>query len=338
MKKTAVFLLIFTMLLQTLSFVGAETVSAGDVDGDGKISAQDARIALRLSVSLDRAAYTVRGYADADGDGSVNAADARLLLRVAVGLEAEDSLAPADLTPPVFSYYPDTQHLQEVRITEGERFAAGGILVRAGDSFSWSSSNPDCVFVDDCGNIEAIKRGCSCVIFKVGEEKFYFLVTVLDEAQRRLDLLREKYPDGYYWNNFEPSEKYPAVTETPCPGHLSGDYSTCIGQCYGFANLISDELFGKNTKKTYGVTAETMRIGDHLRTSHHSVIVTDIIRPGDVCGYNFRTDENIVATSTYVIVVHCNWGYTCNIMWDYDYTDYIYSYDSIIASQSYTRY
>ena len=61
----------------------------GDADGDGKISAADARLALRAAVELDPA---IRGTApflakDADGDGTVTAADARSILRAAVGLE-----------------------------------------------------------------------------------------------------------------------------------------------------------------------------------------------------------------------------------------------------------
>jgi hypothetical protein len=62
----------------------------GDVDGDGKISSADARLALRTSVKLEKditegtAAY---GACDVDGDGKVSSADARLILRASVGLE-----------------------------------------------------------------------------------------------------------------------------------------------------------------------------------------------------------------------------------------------------------
>lgn len=55
----------------------------GDIDGDSKISAADARLVLRMSVGLEE---TI-GFADVDGDGKVSAADARLVLRVSVGLE-----------------------------------------------------------------------------------------------------------------------------------------------------------------------------------------------------------------------------------------------------------
>ena len=62
----------------------------GDVDGNGKIEAADARLALRASVGLepDITPDTDAWLAcDVDGDGAVTSADARLILRASVGLE-----------------------------------------------------------------------------------------------------------------------------------------------------------------------------------------------------------------------------------------------------------
>ena len=61
----------------------------GDVDGDGKISSADARLALRRSVNLETFPEGSAQYlaCDADGDGKVSSADARLILRASVGLE-----------------------------------------------------------------------------------------------------------------------------------------------------------------------------------------------------------------------------------------------------------
>jgi len=63
------------------------TVSLGDVDGDGEISASDARLALRASVGLEDLSDSEVKAADVDGDGSISSADARLILRASVGLE-----------------------------------------------------------------------------------------------------------------------------------------------------------------------------------------------------------------------------------------------------------
>lgn len=59
----------------------------GDVDGDGSVTAGDARLALRFSVNLDVFSSEQKTAADIDGDGSVTASDARHILRVSVGLE-----------------------------------------------------------------------------------------------------------------------------------------------------------------------------------------------------------------------------------------------------------
>ena len=59
----------------------------GDVDCDGKISATDARSALRHAVGLEiMEAYQISA-ADLEADSSVRATDARTILRASVGLE-----------------------------------------------------------------------------------------------------------------------------------------------------------------------------------------------------------------------------------------------------------
>ncbi len=61
----------------------------GDVDGDGEVSAADARLSLRACVGLED--YAPGSYrfvnADYDEDGEISASDARMILRTAVGLE-----------------------------------------------------------------------------------------------------------------------------------------------------------------------------------------------------------------------------------------------------------
>ena len=61
----------------------------GDVDGDGRVSASDARLALRATVGLE--SFEPRSAAflacDTDGDEMLTANDARSILRAVVGLE-----------------------------------------------------------------------------------------------------------------------------------------------------------------------------------------------------------------------------------------------------------
>lgn len=61
----------------------------GDVDKDGNITAADARLALRISVNLEKFAKTSPEYkaSDVDGKSETTASDARLILRNSVSLE-----------------------------------------------------------------------------------------------------------------------------------------------------------------------------------------------------------------------------------------------------------
>ena len=62
----------------------------GDVSGDGEVTAEDARLALRAAVGLENYAVGSPEFlaADATKDGAITAEDARLILRAAVGLES----------------------------------------------------------------------------------------------------------------------------------------------------------------------------------------------------------------------------------------------------------
>ena len=59
-------------------------VIKGDADGDGKVTASDARLILRAATGLEKLA-TEKG--DLDGDGKITASDARDALRIATGQE-----------------------------------------------------------------------------------------------------------------------------------------------------------------------------------------------------------------------------------------------------------
>lgn len=62
-------------------------VVQGDVDGNGVITAADARLALRVSAKLESLSTPAFLAADVDGNGNVTAADARKILRVASKLD-----------------------------------------------------------------------------------------------------------------------------------------------------------------------------------------------------------------------------------------------------------
>ena len=72
--------------------LGGKTVDMavlGDVDGDGKITVSDARLALRQAVSLEKL-EGVYLLAAKVGSDAVSVSEARKILRVAVGLDKSE--------------------------------------------------------------------------------------------------------------------------------------------------------------------------------------------------------------------------------------------------------
>ncbi len=72
----------------TVTYTFLPAFTPGDVDGDGDITAYDARAALRASVKLESFEEGGKAFlaADADRDGALTAGDARLILRKSVGI------------------------------------------------------------------------------------------------------------------------------------------------------------------------------------------------------------------------------------------------------------
>lgn len=78
----------YTAVQAIVSRIMAELrIMLGDVDGDGKVTASDARLVLRAAVGLEILTGDALKAADINKDGKITAADARLILRKAVGLE-----------------------------------------------------------------------------------------------------------------------------------------------------------------------------------------------------------------------------------------------------------
>ena len=93
MKKIIVFVL--TALLTFILVVPASAAVSGDVDGNGKITAADARLVLRFAASLDVPDESQKKVSDINSDGKITAADARKVLRIAASLEP--AVAPDNL-------------------------------------------------------------------------------------------------------------------------------------------------------------------------------------------------------------------------------------------------
>ena len=74
------------LTVDVLKLNNKETVMKYDMSGDGKVAAEDARLALRFAVGLDTATDDQRYAAGLVGDGEFTSALARDILRAAVGL------------------------------------------------------------------------------------------------------------------------------------------------------------------------------------------------------------------------------------------------------------
>lgn len=71
-------------LMEAVGLTYIAPVILGDADGDGKVTASDARLILRAAVGLEEVPLEA---GDFDGDGKITASDARAALRTSVGQE-----------------------------------------------------------------------------------------------------------------------------------------------------------------------------------------------------------------------------------------------------------
>lgn len=84
LKSGDVFVLEFLTGKVYITFINGRL---GDLNSDDKISAADARLALRLAAKLDSSTRELDVIADVDKNGAVNASDARSILRVTAKLQ-----------------------------------------------------------------------------------------------------------------------------------------------------------------------------------------------------------------------------------------------------------
>jgi hypothetical protein len=68
-------------------YIIADPILLGDLNFNGKVQAEDARLVLRYVAKLDSLTPKQLQVADMDGDGKVSASDARIILRIAAKLQ-----------------------------------------------------------------------------------------------------------------------------------------------------------------------------------------------------------------------------------------------------------
>lgn len=85
--KKKIFITLLAVFMLTIFSVTAFALDLGDIDGNGKIVASDARMVLRHSAKIELLNEEQAEAADVDANGKITAADARLILRVAAKLD-----------------------------------------------------------------------------------------------------------------------------------------------------------------------------------------------------------------------------------------------------------
>ena len=140
----------------------------------------------------------------------------------------------------------------------------------------------------------------------------------IDNFNQIIIELQKKYPNGEYWNHMGYSsstqDNYKIVTNIPCNHSVNGErycnsytgkaddgypYHDKSIECLGFANLLSDMVFGKDADVRTYYDYDEIKIGDLARINNnmHTVFIID------------KTDD-------YIVVAECNADYrTCRINW-----------------------
>ena len=87
-KKIVALILTFTLIFSSaFMLASADSIKLGDVNKDGKLTASDARVALRASAKLEVLEGNSFIAADIDKNGKITASDARLILRKSAKLD-----------------------------------------------------------------------------------------------------------------------------------------------------------------------------------------------------------------------------------------------------------
>lgn len=108
MRKTISVCLVFVMiaLVFTSTFLSSSAFLLGDIDGDGYVYAEDARMILRHSAKLKVSDGFSVSAADVNRDGKILADDARMALRMSARLEPLSTYEETkDLEITYFKYY-----------------------------------------------------------------------------------------------------------------------------------------------------------------------------------------------------------------------------------------
>ena len=140
-----------------------------------------------------------------------------------------------------------------------------------------------------------------------------------------MEQLREKFPDGKYWNHADNPGASNAVnnqdsyTSTPCPRH--GTIGTSSQTCNGFqpeGKQFSWQCMGYAEKLGYDATGFNPRENANGWYTNKSISALDSLKPGDIVRYRNDTHSIYITAvdGETVTYTDCNSDGHCGIAWD----------------------
>lgn len=178
--------------------------------------------------------------------------------------------------------------------------------VKSGSTLKWTASKISKTKTTRFKVRAYVKYGSHYVYGSFGDSTAVYSMST-QKVANKFKKLQKQYPTGKYWNHVG-KRKYNSstITSRPCDHSRGNGLTTCnhyncpngvLGyQCYGFAWKMSDLIYGKTAKIKNFRSFSKCRMGDVIRYSGHSVIITE-------------------KHSNYVVVGECNAGNTCIIHW-----------------------
>ncbi len=255
MKKFLCTLLVVVLMMAPFSANATQvnditTTMMGDVDGNRKINAMDARMALRIAAKLDSAEGINILNIDADGDGKISASDARMILRVSAQLSyfvfGFDGNGTANVINTINSNIyamkiENFDEAQNVHIQFTFARANDDVYMMSDDKEMLDSMGLDELFdINNCGMM--VKNGNIYAL--LGTSKSDIAMFINSETQEKLDIQADMV-----YEIIDMVNKYmPKNLDTPTVTQLNGKEMLCYTytadgqQCQMFIDASNGQL------------------------------------------------------------------------------------------------
>ncbi|MBR2414259.1 MAG: Ig-like domain-containing protein [Clostridia bacterium] len=158
----------------------------GDGDGDGEVTAGDARIALRYSVDLEKNLSEEQLFAlDSDNNNKIDAGDARFILRVSVNL---DAFYAVKATSVLLSESKLTMNIGEQKTLTAILFPTDTTI----RTMQWNSSNTSVATVSN-GVITAKAKGTAVITATANSGVYATCTVTVHQAVEKLTVNRTNF-------------------------------------------------------------------------------------------------------------------------------------------------